>query len=114
MRPAANDNFRSIFGMGSNLNINVTPRNKKDRINRHRQVKTVVKDTATGAECGEFDSQTGQCGHSHQFLASAEMFRWQLRWPSSESVRLGSCRLGFYSESGQTNDFKIGIHSFPT
>ena len=28
------------------------------------------------------------------------------------SVHLGSCRLGFDSESGQTNDFKIGIHSF--
>ena len=24
-----------------------------------------------------------------------------------------SCRLGFDSKSGQTNDFKIGIHSFP-
>ena len=24
-----------------------------------------------------------------------------------------SCRLGFDSESGQTNDFIIGIHSFP-
>ena len=29
------------------------------------------------------------------------------------SVRLGSCRLEFDSESGQTNDFNIGIHSFP-
>ena len=29
------------------------------------------------------------------------------------SVCLLSCRLGFDSESGQTNDFKIGIHSFP-
>ena len=29
-----------------------------------------------------------------------------------KSVRLGSCILGFNSESGQTNDFKIGIHSF--
>ena len=27
------------------------------------------------------------------------------------SVRLLSCILGFDSESGQTNDFKIGIHS---
>ena len=34
-----------------------------------------------------------------------------LRGQSGESVRLGSCRLGFDSESGQTNDFKIGIHS---
>ena len=25
----------------------------------------------------------------------------------------GSVDLGFDSESGQTNDFKIGIHSFP-
>ena len=37
----------------------------------------------------------------------------QLRWPSGKSVRFGSCRLGFDSKSGQTNDFKIGIHSFP-
>ena len=29
------------------------------------------------------------------------------------SVCLLSCRLGFDSESGQTNDFKIAIHSFP-
>ena len=29
------------------------------------------------------------------------------------SVCFLSCRLGFDSESGQTNDFKIGIHSFP-
>ena len=29
------------------------------------------------------------------------------------SVCLLSCGLGFDSESGQTNDFKIGIHSFP-
>ena len=26
---------------------------------------------------------------------------------------LGSCRLGFDSESGQLSDFKIGIQSFP-
>ena len=32
--------------------------------------------------------------------------------PSGKSVRLGSCRLGIDSESGQTNDLKIGIHSF--
>ena len=37
----------------------------------------------------------------------------ELRWPSGKSVHLGSCRLGFDSESGQTNDFKIGIYSFP-
>ena len=35
-----------------------------------------------------------------------------LRWPSGESVYLKSCRVGFVSESGQINDFKIGIHSF--
>ena len=29
-----------------------------------------------------------------------------------KSVYLKSCRLGFDSESGQINDFKIGIHSF--
>ena len=29
------------------------------------------------------------------------------------SVCLLSCRLGFDSESGQTNDFNFGIHSFP-
>ena len=38
---------------------------------------------------------------------------YQLRWPSGKSVRLGSGRLWFDSESGQTNDFKIGIPSFP-
>ena len=37
---------------------------------------------------------------------------YYLRWPSGKSVRLWSCRLRFDSESGQTNDFKIGIHSF--
>ena len=37
----------------------------------------------------------------------------QLRWPSGKSVRAGSCRLGFDSKSGQTNDFKIDIQSFP-
>ena len=30
-----------------------------------------------------------------------------------QSVCLLSCRLGFDSESGQTNDLNIGIHSFP-
>ena len=37
----------------------------------------------------------------------------QLTWPSDKSVCLWSCRLGFDSERGRTNDFKIGIHSFP-
>ena len=39
---------------------------------------------------------------------TAHMAEWY-----GKSVRLESCRLGFDSESGQTNDFKIGIHSFP-
>ena len=30
-----------------------------------------------------------------------------------EASASGSVDLGFDSESGQTNDFKIGIHSFP-
>ena len=30
-----------------------------------------------------------------------------------QSVCLLNCRLGFDSESGQTNDFSIGIDSFP-
>ena len=34
-------------------------------------------------------------------------------WRSGKSVRLLSCRLEFDSESGQINDFIIGIHSFP-
>ena len=38
---------------------------------------------------------------------------WQLRWPSGESVHLGNCRLGFDSESIQTNDLNNGIPSFP-
>ena len=33
----------------------------------------------------------------------------QLRWPSGKSVRLLNCRLGFDFESGQANDFGIGI-----
>ena len=33
------------------------------------------------------------------------------RWPSGNSVCLVSYRLGFDSELGLTNDFKIGIHS---
>ena len=52
----------------------------------------------------------------------------QLGWPTNFEVKFSnssdgrvvwsvvcllSCRLGFDSESGQTNDFKIGIHSFP-
>ena len=32
---------------------------------------------------------------------------------SGKSVRLWSCRLGFDSESGQTNDLKTAIHSLP-
>ena len=37
----------------------------------------------------------------------------QLRWPSGKSARLWSCRLEFDSKFGQTNDFKVGVHSFP-
>ena len=37
----------------------------------------------------------------------------QLPWPSGKSVRLGSGRLGFDSESGKTKDFKTGIASSP-
>ena len=37
----------------------------------------------------------------------------QLRWPSGKSIHLGSWRLRFDPELGQTNDLKIGIHSFP-
>ena len=32
---------------------------------------------------------------------------------SGKSIHLGSCNLVFNLESGQTNNFKIGIHSFP-
>ena len=50
--------------------------------------------------------------------ASLNQAVWAGRVNSSDgrvvwSVCLLSCRLGFDSESGQTNDFKIGIHSFP-
>ena len=34
-------------------------------------------------------------------------------WPSGKCVCLWSCRLGFDSQSGKTNDFKTGVHSFP-
>ena len=37
----------------------------------------------------------------------------QLRWPSGKSVCFWSCRLGFSCKSGQINDFKVDIHSFP-
>ena len=36
----------------------------------------------------------------------------QLRWPSGKSVRLWNCKLGFDSESDQTDNFKIAIYSF--
>ena len=52
--------------------------------------------------------------------AAAKLKLWQPKiMPNSSdgrvvwSVCLLSCRPGFDSESGQTNDFKIGIHSFP-
>ena len=43
----------------------------------------------------------------HIFLLSGQMAEW---YGASAS---GSVDLGFDSESGQTNDFNIGIHSFP-
>ena len=46
----------------------------------------------------------------HPSLQAETVENLQLRWPSNECVRLSSGRLGFDSESGQTNDFKIGIH----
>ena len=46
------------------------------------------------------------CGATNQKLCSLD---GRVVW----SVCILSCRLGFDSESGQTNDFKIGIHSFP-
>ena len=39
---------------------------------------------------------------------TAQMAEWEQR-PSPRELH----RLEFDSESGQTNDFKIGIHSFP-
>ena len=35
-----------------------------------------------------------------------------LRWLSGKSVHLWSCNLGFDSEPGRANNFKVGIHSF--
>ena len=46
-------------------------------------------------------------------FADGAHFDSSARWPSGKSIRLGSSELGFDSKSGQTNDFKIGIHSFP-
>ena len=37
----------------------------------------------------------------------------QLRWPGGKSVCLWCYTLRFDSESGQTNDLKVNIHSFP-
>ena len=48
----------------------------------------------------------------HFFFQHSQHF-FKLRWPSGRSVRLWKSRIGFDSESGQTNDIKIGIHSFP-
>ena len=45
---------------------------------------------------------------------------WSIHWAITdqmaewyEASASGSVELGFDSEPGQTNDFKIGIHSFP-
>ena len=45
-------------------------------------------------------------GDKIDFLTS---WRQQLGWPSGKNVRIGSCRRGFDSESGNTIDFKIGF-----
>ena len=45
--------------------------------------------------------------HFLEFLVTVQMAEW---YRASAS---GSIDLGFDSESGQTNDFKIVIHSFP-
>ena len=60
------------------------------------------------------------CLPALQFLPSLSHNRFDGRVSINSSdgrvvwrVCLLSCRLGFDSESGQTNDFNIGIHSFP-
>ena len=45
--------------------------------------------------------------HQYQSITTDQMAEW---YGASAS---GSVDLGFDSESGQTNDFNIGIHSFP-
>ena len=45
-------------------------------------------------------------------LARETLLVWDIR-PSLGHMAEWTYRLGFDSESGQTNDFKIGIHSFP-
>ena len=50
-----------------------------------------------------------RCSSYHNIFIYVE----PIRWPIGESIRFWSCRLWFDSESGQTNDCKIGIHSFP-
>ena len=43
-----------------------------------------------------------------------QMAEWTDQMPEwYRASASGSVNLGFDSESGQTNDFKIGIHSFP-
>ena len=62
----------------------------------------------------------GRPNNQNWRIRSRLSISFQVRWPFNSSdgrvvwsVCLLSCRLGFDSESGQTNDFKIGIHSFP-
>ena len=50
--------------------------------------------------------------YSAQMADTAQMANTAQTAECKYSVCLLSCRLGFDSESGQTNDFKIGIHSF--
>ena len=51
-------------------------------------------------------------GNGEQVCACAVAHFLLIGWPSDKSV-LWSCSLGFDSESGQTNDFRIDMHSFP-
>ena len=88
-----------------------------------------MKNIAVGTGDLGFDSRASQISVAtvrHRCDVSSELCcpgaksrRWinhSLHTQMAEWYRascLLSCRLGFDSESGQTNDFKIGIHSFP-
>ena len=50
---------------------------------------------------------------SNKFKFSTNLCQTTAQIGSGESVRSWSCRLGFDSESVQTNDFNTDIHSFP-
>ena len=49
---------------------------------------------------------------AQKFRIFLEFFTLEGTLLSGKSIRLWSCRLGFDTKSGQTNDCKIGIHSF--